>query len=45
MGSSTKVPTVLYYDKLGVLKACGAEVNDPEFSIQVAEGSLIVVEW
>ena len=43
--SSTKVPSVLYYDLQGHLRASGAEINDPELAFMASDEGWIVVEW
>ncbi|KAG8918710.1 hypothetical protein FRC02_002157, partial [Tulasnella sp. 418] len=43
--SSTKVPTVIYYDTSGEVRAAGGEIYDPEVSIQAREEGWERVEW
>ncbi|KAG8955790.1 hypothetical protein FRC03_011053 [Tulasnella sp. 419] len=43
--SSTKVPTVIYYDAQGVVKAVGGEIYDPELTTKAEEERWTRVEW
>ncbi|KAG8959832.1 hypothetical protein FRC03_007436 [Tulasnella sp. 419] len=43
--TSTKVPTVIYYDPQGAVKAAGAEIYDPELILEAEEERWTRVEW
>lgn len=42
---SSKIPTILYYDKEGVVRAAGADVHRAEIQEQADEEEWIKVEW
>ncbi|KAG8917973.1 hypothetical protein FRC02_002740 [Tulasnella sp. 418] len=43
--SSTKVPTVLYYDQSGKVRAAGSEIFDPDMMLDAREEGWKRVEW
>jgi biotin synthase-related radical SAM superfamily protein len=40
-----KVPSVIYYDQAGQLRAIGAEILDPEINARAADERWIKVAW
>ena len=40
-----KVPSVIYYDQRGQLRAIGAEILDPETNAEAADEGWIKVAW
>jgi hypothetical protein len=45
VGGDSKIPTILYYDNNGLLKACGAEALDPGLTIAAEAEGWIKTEW
>ncbi|KAG8955792.1 hypothetical protein FRC03_011055 [Tulasnella sp. 419] len=43
--NSTKIPSVLFYDRFGELQAAGAKTSDPEIEMQAQDEDWIRVEW
>ncbi|KAJ3859048.1 hypothetical protein EV359DRAFT_75728 [Lentinula novae-zelandiae] len=45
VGGSAKIPSILYYDKEGTVRAVGSEAMEPAFIEQAEEEGFIKVSW
>ena len=45
VGGDSKIPTVLYYDKEGEVRAVGAEATQDDFIEEAEDNEYVRVEW
>ncbi|KAE9390767.1 hypothetical protein BT96DRAFT_925681 [Gymnopus androsaceus JB14] len=45
VGGSAKIPSIIYYDKEGQVRAVGSEATEPAFIVQAEDEEFIKVEW